>query len=871
MSSPYQGSFSYDVYAAAGVGTFAPSYLQKRYKLLYQKAALADGELEENITESESMLRQIIRSNFANGSSLNNGFKIAISTISQNNNFRIQGGDGTLDGAGTLFVDGYILAIKSDYDFKGTNGQADTGNLTDDRDTKGTVFVYDSTRTPVGDTGTYETPLSLGRIDSVFVDFYFAQVAPSGSSEYIDTSLIVPGINKLTQYRVRQVQDICVVMGAENASPVAPTLPGTVIQSGVFHYAIDANGIYHRYIKIAEITRSPGNDNVSVIADKRFIISPASLFADGTTGIGTDTSGHDRGSMLINGPVGIGTTIKSNRNALEVNSISSPAWLHNSDTFNTTVGVVSYTFDRTIEINGTGTSKAGGSLYFSSAPYSNVSWFISSIDLQSIVIGSQQTNASILLNNSVGIGTNSAYGSAGVHGLQVEGTKIIGRTDTTTDLGSLTRRFKDAYVGGSVIYGTDAGNFLKFYFHDTTSGDVSAITIDGTTDFPSPKLGIGTGIPLATLHIEGSKVLGKIGGGTDLGDGTRFFGDIYLYESLRFNTFSSYIKNAYGNTCISLDSSQNVGIATDTPINNSFQIERPKVVGILGGGTDLGDITRYFGDIYMSESLIFKKAIGPYYGYLKNGSGDIAISIDDSAHVGIGTLIALHVSPGDATFEGLVGIGTVPIRPLDIFYSSANAVIRSIQSGTGFAISGECSGSPTNTPAIQGTNRTGASGIGVLGIGDAAGVQGQVTTDNATTFSIQGLNAAGIGTFNVPGAGPFNTATGASGIALYIDNQGLVGRVPASSLRFKQDILNMENTDWFYDLRPVNFSYKNDVERTKRYGLIAEEVALINETFITRDKEGIPDSVQYERFIPVLINEIKNLKNKIIILEAKLA
>jgi hypothetical protein len=81
----------------------------------------------------------------------------------------------------------------------------------------------------------------------------------------------------------------------------------------------------------------------------------------------------------------------------------------------------------------------------------------------------------------------------------------------------------------------------------------------------------------------------------------------------------------------------------------------------------------------------------------------------------------------------------------------------------------------------------------------------------------------------------------------------------------------MENTDWFYDLRPVNFSYKNDVERTKRYGLIAEEVALINETFITRDKEGIPDSVQYERFIPVLINEIKNLKNKIIILEAKLA
>ncbi|MBU0764291.1 MAG: tail fiber domain-containing protein, partial [Bacteroidetes bacterium] len=69
----------------------------------------------------------------------------------------------------------------------------------------------------------------------------------------------------------------------------------------------------------------------------------------------------------------------------------------------------------------------------------------------------------------------------------------------------------------------------------------------------------------------------------------------------------------------------------------------------------------------------------------------------------------------------------------------------------------------------------------------------------------------------------YGDAVGATNLDLYIDNSGKIGYL-SSSKRYKKDISDMENVDWLYQLRPVNYFYRNDNAHIQQYGLIAEEV-----------------------------------------------
>ena len=113
---------------------------------------------------------------------------------------------------------------------------------------------------------------------------------------------------------------------------------------------------------------------------------------------------------------------------------------------------------------------------------------------------------------------------------------------------------------------------------------------------------------------------------------------------------------------------------------------------------------------------------------------------------------------------------------------------------------------------------------------------------------------------------------------VYIDSTGLIG-VLSSSERFKYDITDMQDTSWLYNLRPVNFKYNQDLQAyndgeipsiSNQYGFIAEEVEPINSDFVSYDLDGYVDGVLYSRFVPVLVNEIKVLKNYIDSLESRI-
>ncbi len=133
--------------------------------------------------------------------------------------------------------------------------------------------------------------------------------------------------------------------------------------------------------------------------------------------------------------------------------------------------------------------------------------------------------------------------------------------------------------------------------------------------------------------------------------------------------------------------------------------------------------------------------------------------------------------------------------------------------------------------------------------------------------------------------------------ALYINTTtGQLG-LNSSSLRVKRDVVDMGDTEWLYDTRPVRFTHKDSGE--KSYGLIAEELLEVQPDLVymrpwdtakqvseaykpeawerivkgedgktyARDVAGI----HYDRFIPILINELKKLRGRILHLEAAMA
>src|SRR5262249_20802957 len=109
--------------------------------------------------------------------------------------------------------------------------------------------------------------------------------------------------------------------------------------------------------------------------------------------------------------------------------------------------------------------------------------------------------------------------------------------------------------------------------------------------------------------------------------------------------------------------------------------------------------------------------------------------------------------------------------------------------------------------------------IGNLGAGDESQTI-RIGTAQAQTF-IAGINVAGV-----------------SGAAVVVNANGQLG-VTLSSARYKQDIVPIgTQSDAVLQLRPVTFAYRDDVQRVKHYGLVAEEVAAVYPELVTHTATG---------------------------------
>jgi Chaperone of endosialidase len=118
-------------------------------------------------------------------------------------------------------------------------------------------------------------------------------------------------------------------------------------------------------------------------------------------------------------------------------------------------------------------------------------------------------------------------------------------------------------------------------------------------------------------------------------------------------------------------------------------------------------------------------------------------------------------------------------------------------------------------------------------------------------------------------AGIANASVGNAATVTIDTTTGQLG-IPLSSARYKQDIAPMgTSSEGVLNLRPVTFAYKEDAQRVKHYGLVAEEVEKIYPELVTHAPTGEAQTVKYYELIPMLLNELQRVRQELAELRAQ--
>ena len=175
--------------------------------------------------------------------------------------------------------------------------------------------------------------------------------------------------------------------------------------------------------------------------------------------------------------------------------------------------------------------------------------------------------------------------------------------------------------------------------------------------------------------------------------------------------------------------------------------------------------------------------------------------------------------------------------------------------------------------ALASTASTGDTSIGVVNLNFAKNNAGSRTDLASSEVAVSFRNNStvkavikGNGDFVTQGGlkavGAYSDTVGVTNRDLFVDSTGLIGYV-SSSLRYKENVVDMEDTSWLYSLRPVNFNYKETSVSDVQYGFIAEEVESVNSKFVSYDQNGQVETVQYSKLISVLVKEVQRLSAEV--------
>jgi trimeric autotransporter adhesin len=165
-----------------------------------------------------------------------------------------------------------------------------------------------------------------------------------------------------------------------------------------------------------------------------------------------------------------------------------------------------------------------------------------------------------------------------------------------------------------------------------------------------------------------------------------------------------------------------------------------------------------------------------------------------------------------------------------------------------------------------------------IALGDLAGVH-LTTGNNNVDIGNDGF-AGENSVLRIGGANQIRTFIGGifgtrvnDAFAVKVDAGGRLGTTP-SSQRFKDEIRPMGKvSEAIFALKPVTFRYKKelDPQGTLQFGLVAEEVEMVNPDLVVRDSGGKPYTVRYDAVNAMLLNEFLKEHRKIAALESGVA
>src|SRR5947208_2704703 len=129
-----------------------------------------------------------------------------------------------------------------------------------------------------------------------------------------------------------------------------------------------------------------------------------------------------------------------------------------------------------------------------------------------------------------------------------------------------------------------------------------------------------------------------------------------------------------------------------------------------------------------------------------------------------------------------------------------------------------------------------------------------------------GQNILGVaGESNVTRIGNIGSTAQANGVFVTVGAGGKLG-FQVSSRRYKDDIRPMNKaSEALFALKPVSFRYKQEIDpaRSPDFGLIAEDVAIVNPDLVARDEEGKIVTVRYQAVYAMLLNEFLKSHSKV--------
>jgi len=519
------------------------------------------------------------------------------------------------------------------------------------------------------------------------------------------------------------------------------------------------------------------------------------------------------------------------------------------------------------------------------------------------------TNANLFFvdagNDRVGIGTSGPGFK-----LDCRGEGFLG-----TDLNNGIRFNPSAGVGGT-NYIQSGVNGAAGPLHLGNWYGSGFMVIDG-----SGRVGIGTSSPNSALHVAGtgsSAIQVQTTGANQFG----YFIAKSPNREYHFgvNDSSSGSFYIYDNTAaatrLAISSSGNVGIGTTSPGTYNANL-----AVYSAGGAFVGALHANASGTFPKASAISLGSDAVSYTYTTGGA---SVALTGSAHIaalqstssGAGTDIAFINTSGGSVSEkaridgsGRLLVGTSSARS-NFFNGTVSAGVQAESTGENAIVAAIRNNSSTGVPVFLLARSKGDS-IGsntAVANGDELGYlsfQGSDGTQFVEGARISAAVDAASGADDLPSRLVFSTtADGASSPTerLRIDSSGYLTaqgvyddtsvaaanvvvtingnlRRSSSSIKYKTNVETLEDSyaDAILNCRPVWYqsTCPGDNPDYGHWGFIAEEVAEIDPRLCSfkEQEDGTldPEGVQYDRFVPHLLNLIKRQGETIAALEARLA